>query len=129
MENKMNNRKGSVYFSILVGACLVSGFTIISAFYLSHIKPTKIANSLFLISTDYQTESYVTLQLSKYKNNEKSIDSYEKEIISGIYMNSKSCKINSDEYLFEISCVGKGIDRKIKVKGSSSNPNKLIYLD
>ena len=125
-----NSRKGFSLISTMICAFFVTLFTIALAYYLSYIKPGAIVSVTSLISADYNMESAIISQMQKFKDDpKKEPKSFSKEIMLGINMSVECKKISDKEYLFEAKVDGRNIHREIKVKGNTTIPDKLIFLE
>ena len=125
-----NSRKGLSLIHTMICAFFVTLFTIVLAYYLSYIKPGTIVSVTSLISADYNMESAIISQMQKYKDDpKKEPKSFNKEIMLAINMSVECKKISDKEYLFEAKVDGRNIHREIKVKGNTTIPDKLIFLE
>ena len=124
------SRKGNAFVFILILAIIVAVFSVYMSYYLSNMKPPKPESITTLISSDYQMESAVIMQMQKYKTNKqnepKSID---KEFLPGINLSVKCSKNQKDEFVFETTVSGNNYVRKLKIKADKDIPDKLEFLE
>ena len=122
-------KKGSALSVVLLFVVLVNLFSIGLAFYLARLKPDPIIPINTIVSADYQMESVIIMQMQKYRNSGEKPKSFEKDILPGIHMKVDCSEIEKDQWLFQASLNGRGIEKKIKVKSSPEIPDKLIFLE
>lgn len=129
-NNSLGHKKGISIIGIMLLSFVVTLVSIGLALYLNSLKPNPMVPVTTLISADYQMESAIVLQMQKFKNNpDNEPKSFEKDILPGIHMIVNCSKTENNQWLFEASVTGQGINRHIKVLGHSQIPDKLIFVE
>ncbi len=129
-NNSLCSKKGLSIIGIMLLSFVVSLTSIGLALFLNSLKPNPMVPVTTLISADYQMESAIVMQMQKFKNNpENEPKSFEKDILPGIHMTVNCSKTENNQWLFDASVTGRGINRHIKVLGHAQIPDKLIFLE
>ncbi len=124
------SKKGNAFIGILIAALVITLFTVYVSYYFSNMKYRKSESLAVLISSDYQMESAVIMQMQKYKNNNiYEPRSLKKELIPGIDLFVKCEKMQNGDYVFETTVTGTNINRKLKIKADKEIPDKLEFLE
>ena len=124
----LNNRKGLALLTTMFSAVVFTGVIIGLAFYLNNVKPNPVIPVTTLISADYQMESAIIIEMQKVKkNSEYKPQAFEKDILPGIKMKVDCSQTSSNEWLFDATVNGRGIERHLKVLGNKQIPDKLLF--